>query len=108
MGNREINLLSLINLSLEVAYCSTILSNHSPIRLKNSSHNYTRGYGMSFISYSHLILLISGQTFEITAGPNFFLESKHSLRMEPAALKSSSSSAVSSCFLPKRSSHGSI
>ena len=40
--------------------------------LKDSSHNYTRGYGMSFISYPHLILLISGQTFEITAGPNFF------------------------------------
>jgi len=34
MGNRETNLLSQINLSLEVVYCSTILSNHSPIRLK--------------------------------------------------------------------------
>ena len=62
---------------------------------------------MRFINYSHLILLISGQTFEITAGP-IFLESKHSLRMEAAALKSSSSSAGSSCFLPKRSSHDSI
>ena len=40
--------------------------------LKDSSHNYTRGYGMSFISYPHLILLISRQTFKITAGPNFF------------------------------------
>ena len=40
--------------------------------LKDSSHNYTRGYGMSFISYPHLILLISGQTFKITAGPIFF------------------------------------
>ena len=76
--------------------------------LKDSSHNYTQGYGMSFISYPHLILLISGQTFEITAGPKFFLESKHSLRMEAAALKSSSSSVGSSCFLSKRSSHDSI
>ena len=35
--------------------------------LKDSSHNYTRGYEMSFISYPHLILLISGQTFKVTA-----------------------------------------
>ena len=27
---------------------------------------------MRFISYSHLILLISGQTFKITTGSNFF------------------------------------
>ena len=37
MENHEINLLSLINSSLEdVVNCSTVLSNHGPIRLKIS------------------------------------------------------------------------
>ena len=35
------------------------------LTLKDLSHNYTRGYGMDFVSYPHLILLISGQIFEI-------------------------------------------
>jgi len=34
------------------------------LSLKDLSHNYTRGYGMGFISYLYLILLISGQPFE--------------------------------------------
>ena len=61
------NLLSIINLSLDVVYCSMTLSNDDSIRLKkDSSRNYTGGYGMSFVSYSHLVLLISGQMFEVT------------------------------------------
>ena len=72
MRNHETNLLSLINPSLEVVYCSIILSNHSPIRLERFISQLHSGYGMRFISYPYLILLISGQTFEITAGPNFF------------------------------------
>jgi len=51
MGNREINLISLINPSLEVVYCSTILFNHVKLDLKDSSRNYIGGYGMSFVSY---------------------------------------------------------
>ena len=44
--NREMNLLSIINLSLEVVYCSTTLSNDDSIRLKkDSSRNYTRVTG---------------------------------------------------------------
>jgi hypothetical protein len=33
MGNRETNLLSLINSSLYIIYCSTTLSNHDVIKL---------------------------------------------------------------------------
>ena len=46
--------------------------------LKDSSRNYTRGYRMSFVSYRYLLLLISGQTFEVTVALFFFLESKQS------------------------------
>ena len=67
------NPLSIINLSLEVVYCSTTLSNDDSIRLKkDSSRNYTRGYGIGFVSYSHLVLLISGQMFEVTVALEFF------------------------------------
>ena len=67
------NLLSLINSSLEVVYCSTPFSNHCIIGLLDSSRDFTRGYGMNFVSYPHLILLISGQTFEVTvARENFW------------------------------------
>ena len=38
---------------------------------------------MSFISYPHLILLISDQTFEITAGPNFFWNLNIALGWKP-------------------------
>ena len=34
--------------------------------LNDSSRNYTWDCGMDFVSYSHLIFLISGQTFEFT------------------------------------------
>ena len=40
--------------------------------LKDSSRNYTRGYRMSFVSYRYLLLLISGQTFEVTVVLKFF------------------------------------
>jgi len=66
MRNSEVNLLSLINPSLEIIICSTILSNYCIIRFIDSSRDFTRGHGMSFVNYPHLILLISGQTFEIT------------------------------------------
>ena len=68
MGNRETTLLSLINPSLEVVYSSTTLSNHGPIRLKRFVLQLHPGCGMSFVSYPRLILLIliSGQTFEVT------------------------------------------
>ena len=64
--HRETNLMNLINSSLEIVYCSTTLSNHGLIRLKRFVSKLHRGYGMGFVSYSHLILLISGQIFEIT------------------------------------------
>ena len=67
------NLLSLINLSLEFVYCSTILSNHSP-GLKDSSRNYTQSCGMDFVNYPYLILLISGQMFEVTVAHENFWE----------------------------------
>jgi len=66
MRNNEVNLLSLINSSLKIIICSTILSNYCIIRFIDSSRDFTRGHGMSFVSYPYLILLISGQTFEIT------------------------------------------
>ena len=47
--------------------------------LKDSSHNYTRGYEMSFISYPHLILLISGQTLSVTVALKKILETKRAL-----------------------------
>jgi len=64
------NLLILINSSLEVIYCSTTLSNHGSIRFRLTIT--PGGYEMSFVSYSHLILLISGQTFEVIVALNFF------------------------------------
>ena len=66
------NLLNLINSSLEVVYCSTPLSNHCIICLLDSSRDFTWGYGMNFVSYSHLILLISGQTLSVTVAPKKF------------------------------------
>ena len=66
MRNHETKLFSLINPSLEVVYYSTTLSNHGPIRLKRFVPQLHPGYGMSFVSYPHSILLISGQTFEVS------------------------------------------
>jgi len=66
MRNSEVNLLRLINPSLEIIICSMILSNYCIIRFIDSSRDFTRGHGMSFVSYPHLILLINGQMFEIT------------------------------------------
>ena len=48
------NLLSLINVPLEVVYCSTTLSNYGSIRLKRFVSLFQQGF------------IISGQTFEIT------------------------------------------
>ena len=42
--------------------------------LKDSSRNYTRGYGMGFGSYPYLVLLISGQMFEVTVVLKKFLD----------------------------------
>ena len=68
------NLLRLINPSLEVGYCSTILSNHGPIRIKRFVSQFSpEDCGMGFVSYSHLILLlISGQTLSVTVAPKKF------------------------------------
>jgi len=75
MENHETNLLSLINPSLDVIYCSTILSNHCIIRfIRFVSRFCPRCYGMSFVSYPHLILLISGQMFEVTITREKFWE----------------------------------
>ena len=61
------NLLSLINPSLEIVYYSTTLSNRYIIRfIRFVSQFSPRDYEMYFISYPHLILLISDQTFEVT------------------------------------------
>ena len=54
------------NLSLEVVYCNTALSNYSPIRLKRFISQFHLGFWNEFYQYSHLILLISGQIFEVT------------------------------------------
>ena len=75
------NLLSLINSSLEVVCCSTPLSNHCIIGLLDSSRDFTWGYGMNFVSYPHLILLISGQTFEVTVAHEKFWEPKQTLSL---------------------------
>ena len=32
------------------------------------------GYGMDFVTYPHLILLISGQMFKVTVAQEIFLE----------------------------------
>ena len=50
------NLLSLISPSLAHIYCSTTLSNHGPIRLKNSSHKLVASCAISFIISLYLIL----------------------------------------------------
>ena len=47
--------------------------------LKDLSHNYTRGYGMSFVIYPHLMLLINDQTFEATIGLQNFWDLNKSL-----------------------------
>jgi len=60
------DLLSLINPSLEIIYCSTILSNYCIIRFIRFLSDFTRGYGMGLVSYPYLILLIIGQLFEVT------------------------------------------
>ena len=72
MRNHETNLFSLINPSLEVVYYSTTLSNHGPIRLKRFVPQLHPGYGMSFVSYPHLMLLINGQTLKVTVVLNVF------------------------------------
>ena len=51
--NREMNLLSLINMSLEFVYGSAALSNHDLIRLKRFI-SQSEGYRMSFVSYSYV------------------------------------------------------
>ena len=38
------------------------------------SRDFARGCGMGFVSYPHLILLISGQTFEVTVAHKKFWE----------------------------------
>jgi len=60
MGNRKTNQLSLINLLLKVVYCIQHCLIIVQLGLKDLSRSYTRGCGMSFISYSHLIFVISG------------------------------------------------
>ena len=42
--------------------------------LKDSSRNFIWGCGMSFVSYPHLILLTSGQTFKVTVALKKFCE----------------------------------
>ena len=42
----------------------------------DSSRDFARGFGMDFVSYSHLILLISGQTIEVTVANKFSWEEK--------------------------------
>ena len=74
MENREANLLSLINPSLEV-YCSTTFANHCIIRfIRFVSRFLSGGCGMSFVSYPHLILLINNQIFEVTVAHENFWE----------------------------------
>jgi len=63
--------MSLLNLQLEIIYCSTTLSNHGLIGLKDCLEITPGGYGMSFVSYPHLRPLINGQTFEITVVSQF-------------------------------------
>jgi hypothetical protein len=54
------NSLSLINLLLEITYCSMTLSNHGIIGLvRIVYHDFTLSYGMSFVMNSYLIPLIS-------------------------------------------------
>ena len=48
-----------INLSLEIVYCSTTLSNNDLIRFKKIVSELYLNYGMNFISYPPLILLIN-------------------------------------------------
>ena len=40
--------------------------------LKDSSRNYTPGYGIGFVSYLHLTLLISDQMFKVTVAHKIF------------------------------------
>ena len=42
------------------------------VGLKDSSRNFTWGYGMDFVRYPHLILLISGRTFKFTVALKTF------------------------------------
>jgi len=66
------NLLSLINQSLEVVYCSTILSNYGLIRLKRFISQFYPGVvEWVFVSYLYLILIINGQT-EVTVALEIF------------------------------------
>jgi hypothetical protein len=62
------NPLSLINPSLEIVYCSTMLSNHDIIRLVRfvSKIKIARGRGMRFVINLHLILRISGKKINVT------------------------------------------
>ena len=52
MENRDTNLLSIINPSLEVVYYSTILSNHGSIRIKRFVSQLTRGLWDEFCQLS--------------------------------------------------------
>jgi hypothetical protein len=45
---RKMNLLSLINLSLAHVYCTTTLSNHRLLGLKNSSHKLVAIYAINY------------------------------------------------------------
>jgi hypothetical protein len=62
----EMNLLSLINLSLAHVYRSTTLSNHELIRLKNLSRKTVSICTFSFVISLHLILSVYVQTFNGT------------------------------------------
>jgi hypothetical protein len=53
------NLLSLINISLEIIYCNMTLSNHGIIRIVIFVSKLSWGYEMDFVINPHLILLIS-------------------------------------------------
>jgi hypothetical protein len=63
----ETNLLSLINSSLAHVYCSTTLSNHGLIRLKNLSRKIILICVFSFVNSLYLILHACVQTFDGTA-----------------------------------------
>ena len=61
------NLLSLINPSVAHIYCSTTLSNHGLIRLKNPSRKLIAICVISYFFSLYLILHAYVQTFDGTA-----------------------------------------
>ena len=66
------NLLSLINPSLEAIYCSTTLSNHDSIRLKKIVQQLHLAIVKRVLSVIHLVLLSRGQIVEVTVALKFF------------------------------------